>query len=175
MVRKIITYPNPRLFLNSEIVNKFDTELHTLLDDMYETMIASNGVGLAAIQVDIPLRVLLVNIFDENYEQKKEDLLEIINPEIIPLDEEMITCTEGCLSVPDFFEEVKRYNHILLKYQDRFGEFKELEAKGFLAVAIQHENDHLNGHLFIEKISFAKRQKFDKEFKKKKKNHKKEK
>ena len=175
MVRKIITYPNPRLFLNSEIVNKFDTELHTLLDDMYETMIASNGVGLAAIQVDIPLRVLLVNIFDENDEQKKEDLLEIINPEIIPLDEEMITCTEGCLSVPDFFEEVKRYNHILLKYQDRFGEFKELEAKGFLAVAIQHENDNLNGHLFIEKISFTKRQKFDKEFKKKKKNHKKEK
>ncbi|EKG8735119.1 peptide deformylase [Campylobacter jejuni] len=175
MVRKIITYPNPRLFLNSEIVNKFDTELHTLLDDMYETMIASNGVGLAAIQVDIPLRVLLVNIFDENDEQKKEDLLEIINPKIIPLDEEMITCTEGCLSVPDFFEEVKRYNHILLKYQDRFGEFKELEAKGFLAVAIQHENDHLNGHLFIEKISFTKRQKFDKEFKKKKKNHKKEK
>lgn len=79
-------------------------------------------------------------------------MLEIINPEIIPLDEEMITCTEGCLSVPDFFEEVKRYNHILLKYQDRFGEFKELEAKGFLAVAIQHENDHLNGHLFIEKF-----------------------
>ncbi|EAH5393964.1 peptide deformylase [Campylobacter coli] len=175
MVRKIITYPNPRLFLNSEIVNKFDTELHTLLDDMYETMIASNGVGLAAIQVDIPLRVLLVNIFDENDERKKEDLLEIINPEIIPLDEEMITCTEGCLSVPDFFEEVKRYNHILLKYQDRFGEFKKLEAKGFLAVAIQHENDHLNGHLFIEKISFLKRQKFDKEFKKKLKNQKKSK
>lgn len=175
MVRKIITYPNPRLFLNSEPVKQFDQELHTLLDDMYETMIASNGVGLAAIQVDIPLRVLLVNIFDENDEQKKEDLLEIINPEIIPLGEEKITCTEGCLSVPDFFEEVKRYNHILLKYQDRFGEFKELEAKGFLAVAIQHENDHLNGHLFIEKISFTKRQKFDKEFKKKKKNHKKEK
>ncbi|HDZ5085951.1 TPA: peptide deformylase [Campylobacter jejuni] len=175
MVRKIITYPNPKLFLSSETVSKFDTELHNLLDDMYETMIANNGVGLAAIQVDVPLRVLLVNIFNENDEQKKEDLLEIINPEIIPLDEEMITCTEGCLSVPDFFEEVKRYNHVLLKYQDRFGEFKELEAKGFLAVAIQHENDHLNGHLFIEKISFAKRQKFDKEFKKKKKNHKKEK
>lgn len=175
MVRKIITYPNSRLFLNSEPVKQFDQELHTLLDDMYDTMIASQGVGLAAIQVDIPLRALIVNILDENEEQKKEDLLEIINPQIIPLGEEKITCTEGCLSVPDFFEEVERYNHILLKYQDRFGEFKELEAKGFLAVAIQHENDHLNGHLFIEKISFAKRQKFDKEFKKKKKNHKKEK
>ncbi|EIB1922578.1 peptide deformylase [Campylobacter coli] len=175
MVRKIITYPNSRLFLNSEPVKQFDQELHTLLDDMYDTMIASQGVGLAAIQVDIPLRALIVNILDENEEQKKEDLLEIINPQIIPLDEEKITCAEGCLSVPDFFEEVERYNHILLKYQDRFGNFKELEAQGFLAVAIQHENDHLNGHLFIEKISFLKRQKFDKEFKKKLKNQKKSK
>ncbi|HHD0308710.1 TPA: peptide deformylase [Campylobacter coli] len=175
MVRKIITYPNSRLFLNSEPVKQFDQELHTLLDDMYDTMIASQGVGLAAIQVDILLRALIVNILDENEEQKKEDLLEIINPQIIPLGEEKITCTEGCLSVPDFFEEVERYNHILLKYQDRFGNFKELEAQGFLAVAIQHENDHLNGHLFIEKISFLKRQKFDKEFKKKLKNQKKSK
>ncbi|ELE4966721.1 peptide deformylase [Campylobacter coli] len=175
MVRKIITYPNSRLFLNSEPVKQFDQELHTLLDDMHDTMIASQGVGLAAIQVDIPLRALIVNILDENEEQKKEDLLEIINPQIIPLGEEKITCTEGCLSVPDFFEEVERYNHILLKYQDRFGNFKELEAQGFLAVAIQHENDHLNGHLFIEKISFLKRQKFDKEFKKKLKNQKKSK
>ncbi|KRS68213.1 peptide deformylase [Campylobacter coli] len=175
MVRKIITYPNSRLFLNSEPVKQFDQELHTLLDDMYDTMIASQGVGLAAIQVDIPLRALIVNILDENEEQKKEDLLEIINPQIIPLGEEKIICTEGCLSVPDFFEEVERYNHILLKYQDRFGNFKELEAQGFLAVAIQHENDHLNGHLFIEKISFLKRQKFDKEFKKKLKNQKKSK
>ena len=174
-LRNIVKEGDEVLTKKCRPVEKFDDRLASLLDDMYETMIASNGVGLAAIQVDIPLRVLLVNIFDENDEQKKEDLLEIINPEIIPLDEEMITCTEGCLSVPDFFEEVKRYNHILLKYQDRFGEFKELEAKGFLAVAIQHENDHLNGHLFIEKISFTKRQKFDKEFKKKKKNHKKEK
>ena len=153
MVRKIITYPNSRLFLNSEPVKQFDQELHTLLDDMYDTMIASQGVGLAAIQVDIPLRALIVNILDENEEQKKEDLLEIINPQIIPLGEEKITCTEGCLSVPDFFEEVERYNHILLKYQDRFGNFKELEAQGFLAVAIQHENDHLNCRLFIDRLS----------------------
>lgn len=170
MVRKIITYPNKRLFLESKAVEKFDEELHTLLDDMYETMIANNGVGLAAIQVDIPLRALLVNIVDEETkEQRKEDLLEIINPQITPLEDTKIVCTEGCLSVPDFFEEVERFEHILLKYQDRFGTFKELEAKGFLAVAIQHENDHLNGHLFIEKLSFLKRQKFDKEFKKQKK------
>ncbi|TQR31335.1 peptide deformylase [Campylobacter sp. MIT 99-7217] len=166
MKREIITYPNKRLFLKSEPVQEFNEELHTLLDDMYETMIAYNGVGLAAIQVDIPLRVMLVNIPDENEEQKKEDLLEIINPELTFLDDEQITCNEGCLSVPDFYEEVTRNKNIYLKYQDRFGNFKELEARGFLAVAIQHENDHLNGHLFIEKIAYSKKQKFDKEFKK---------
>ncbi|MBK1963634.1 peptide deformylase [Campylobacter novaezeelandiae] len=170
MVRKIITYPNKNLFLESKPVENFDKELHCLLDDMYETMIASNGVGLAAIQVDVPLRVFIVNILDENEEQKKEDLIEVINPKITFLSEEKIICTEGCLSVPDFFEKVERYEHILLKYQDRYGDYKELEAKGFLAVAIQHENDHLDGHLFIEKLSFLKRQKFDKEFKKQKKS-----
>ncbi|TEY03047.1 peptide deformylase [Campylobacter sp. US33a] len=172
MKREIITYPNKNLFLNSKVISEFNEELHILLDDMYDTMIANNGVGLAAIQVNVPLRALLVNIPDENEEQKKENLLEIINPQIVPLDDEKISFTEGCLSVPDFYEEVERYNHILLKYQDRFGNFKELEAKGFLAVAIQHENDHLNGHLFIEKLSFLKRKKFDKEFKKQQKKSK---
>ncbi|MBK1991631.1 peptide deformylase [Campylobacter sp. 2018MI35] len=170
MIRKIITYPNKNLFLESKPVEIFDEKLHSLLDDMYETMIASNGVGLAAIQIDIPLRVFIVNILDENEEQKKEDLIEVINPKIKFLSEEKIVCTEGCLSVPDFFEKVERYEHILLQYQDRYGNHKELEAKGFLAVAIQHENDHLDGHLFIEKLSFLKRQKFDKEFKKQKKS-----
>ncbi|MBK1973627.1 peptide deformylase [Campylobacter sp. TTU-622] len=170
MIRKIITYPNKNLFLESKPVEIFDEKLHSLLDDMYETMIASNGVGLAAIQIDIPLRVFIVNILDENEEQKKEDLIEVINPKIKFLSEEKIVCTEGCLSVPDFFEKVERYEHILLQYQDRYGNLKELEAKGFLAVAIQHENDHLDGHLFIEKLSFLKRQKFDKEFKKQKKS-----
>ncbi len=170
MVRKIITYPNKRLFLESKSVENFSAEFHTLLDDMYETMIANNGIGLAAIQVDVPLRAFIVNLVDEeSKEQRKEDLLEFINPQILPLSEEKIICTEGCLSVPDFFEEVERPSHILVKFQNRFGEPKELEIEGFLAVAIQHENDHLNGHLFIEKLPFLKRQKFDKEFKKQKK------
>lgn len=173
MIRKIITYPNKRLFSQSRMVTHFDESLHTLLDDMYETMIAGNGVGLAAIQVNIALRVFIVNILDENGEQKKENLLEVINPKITFLGEEQIICTEGCLSVPDFFEEVQRHSHILLEFQDRFASKKELEAKDFLAVAIQHENDHLDGHLFLEKLSFLKRQKFDKEFKKAKKSKKK--
>ncbi len=88
MVRKIITYPNKRLFLESKSVENFNSEFHTLLDDMYETMIANNGIGLAAIQVDIPLRAFIINLVDEeSKEQRKEDLLEFINPQILPLDE----------------------------------------------------------------------------------------
>lgn len=173
MIREIITYPNPRLFLKSKSVENFDNELHVLLDDMYETMIANKGVGLAAIQVDVPLRALLVDIGDEEGEQKnKETLLEIINPTITPLSDEKIVCNEGCLSIPGFYEDVQRHQDIRLDYYDRFGNKQSLEASGFLAVAIQHENDHLNGHLFIEKLSFLKRQKFDKEFKKNSKKRK---
>lgn len=168
MLREIITYPNPRLFLQSQKVEKFDENLHVLLDDMYETMIANKGVGLAAIQVDVPLRALLVDIGDEEGEQKdKQMLIEIINPIITPLDDEKISCNEGCLSIPGYYEDVMRYKNIKLDYQDRFGKAQTLVAHDFLAVAIQHEVDHLDGHLFIEKLSFLKRKKFDKEFKKK--------
>ena len=172
MRRKIITYPNKRLFLRSQEITSFDEGLHTLLDDMYETMIEHNGVGLAAIQIDEPLRVLLVNIPDENGEQHKEDLLELINPKLSTIGEELITFTEGCLSIPDFFEEVTRHKNIRLEYQDRFGKPCALEASEFLAVAIQHEVDHLNGHLFIEKLPYSKHVKFEKEFKKKQKDEK---
>ncbi|AJC88364.1 peptide deformylase [Campylobacter insulaenigrae] len=170
MIREIITYPNPRLFLQSQEVKEFDEQLHILLDDMYETMIENKGVGLAAIQVDIPLRALLVDIGDEEGIQKdKQTLLEIINPIITALDDEVISCNEGCLSIPGFYENVMRYKNIRLDYQDRFGKKQSLNAHDFLAVAIQHEVDHLDGHLFIEKLSFLKRKKFDKEFKKKSK------
>ncbi|MCR6571351.1 peptide deformylase [Campylobacter insulaenigrae] len=170
MIREIITYPNPRLFLQSQEVKEFDEQLHILLDDMYETMIENKGVGLAAIQVDIPLRALLVDIGDEEGIQKdKQTLLEIINPIITALDDEVISCNEGCLSIPGFYENVMRYKNIRLDYQDRFGKKQSLNANDFLAVAIQHEVDHLDGHLFIEKLSFLKRKKFDKEFKKKSK------
>ena len=153
MKRNIITYPSKRLYLNSEPITRFDSELHTLLDDMYETMIDGLGVGLAAIQVNVPVRAFLVNIPDENDEQKKENLYEIINPEIEFIGDEQIIFTEGCLSIPGFFEEVLRNKNVGLSYFNRFGEKKILEASDFLAVAIQHEFDHLNGHLFIEKLS----------------------
>ena len=135
---------------------------------MYETMIAKNGIGLAAIQTGEAKRILIINLVDEeSKEQRKEDLLEIINPKILRKEGEIIY-QEGCLSVPGYYEDVKRAEFITLEYQDRFGERKELEADGLLSVAIQHEMDHLDGHLFIERIGYNKRKKFDKEYKKQK-------
>lgn len=165
MKRNIITYPSKRLYLTSEPITSFNGELHALLDDMYETMIDGLGVGLAAIQVDVPVRAFLVNIPDENDEQKKENLYEIINPELEFIGDENILFTEGCLSIPGFFEEVMRKKNVALTYFNRFGQKQILEASDFLAVAIQHEFDHLNGHLFIEKLSYTQRQKFQKEYK----------
>ena len=135
---------------------------------MYETMIAKNGIGLAAIQTGEAKRILIVNLFDEeSKEQHKENLLEIINPKILRKEGEIIY-QEGCLSVPGYYEDVKRAEFMTLEYQDRFGERRELEAEGLLSVAIQHEMDHLDGHLFIERIGYNKRKKFDKEYKKQK-------
>lgn len=165
MIREIITYPDKRLFTKSQAVLKFDKELHTLLDDMYETMIARNGIGLAAIQVAISQRALIINLLNEDEVQDKADLLEVINPQILEKSGET-TFTEGCLSVPGFYEEVQRFEKITAKFQDRFGNEVIQEMQGLLAIALQHEMDHLDGHLFIEKLSYLKRKKFEKEFKK---------
>ncbi|BCD61350.1 MULTISPECIES: peptide deformylase [Nitratiruptor] len=166
MIREIITYPDRRLFMRSNEVESFDSELHKLLDDMYETMIAKNGIGLAAIQVAVPLRALIINLPDEEGKQHKEDLLELINPVIIESKGTQIY-TEGCLSVPEYYEDVERAEWVRVEYQDRFGNKKSLETDGLLAVAVQHEMDHLDGHLFIEKLPYLKRKKFEKEWKKK--------
>lgn len=172
MIREVITYPNKLLREKSEDVVEFGDELHTLLDDMYETMISQNGVGLAAIQVAVPLNVLVINLPNDEDTQDKEDLIEAINP-VITHKDGIQTFSEGCLSVPGFHEDVKRAEHIVVEYFDRFGEKKSMEANGFLAVAWQHEMDHLLGHLFIEKLSIIKRKKFEKEYKKQQKNNKK--
>jgi peptide deformylase len=166
MIREVITYPNKLLRTKSKDVVKFDMELHTLLDDMYDTMIAQRGVGLAAIQVAVPLNVLIISLPDEEDDsQEKDTLIEAINPKITHKDGIQIF-TEGCLSVPGFNEDVKRAQHIIVEYQDRFGKELKMEAEDFLAVAWQHEMDHLEGHLFIEKLSLIKRKKFEKEYKK---------
>ena len=168
MIREIITYPDKRLFLRSNEVETFDEELHSLLDDMYETMIAKNGIGLAAIQVAVPLRALIINLPDEEGKQHKKDLLELINPVIVEKKGSQVY-TEGCLSVPEYYDDVERAEWVRVEYQDRNGNKKILEADGLLAVAVQHEMDHLDGHLFIEKLPYLKRKKFEKEWKKRKK------
>ncbi len=166
MIREVITYPNKLLRTKSKDVVKFDSELHTLLDDMYDTMIVENGVGLAAIQVGIPLNVLIINLPSEEEDiQEKENLIEAINPVITHKDGSQLFL-EGCLSVPGFNEEIKRAQHIIVEYFNRNGEKQTMEAEDFLAVAWQHEMEHLAGHLFIENLSVIKRKKFEKEWKK---------
>ncbi|MDR2081729.1 MAG: peptide deformylase [Campylobacteraceae bacterium] len=165
MIREVLTYPNPKLRTVSQDVTKFDKYLHTLLDDMYDTMIHKNGVGLAAIQVGVALNILVINPLNEENEQKKEDLLEVINPQIIE-SEGVIIFQEGCLSVPSIYEDIERFKKIKVKFFDRFGNERIEIYEDFMAVALQHEIDHLRGHLFIEKLSYLKRKKFEKEWKK---------
>lgn len=160
----IVEYPDKRLREVSKEVKAFDEALHKLLDAMYPKMLETNGIGLAAIQVAHPLRALILNIPDEDGNQTDENLLEIVNPVIVEAAGET-TYQEGCLSVPQFYEDVKRHETIKINYQDRHGNTNTLEAEGLLAIAIQHEMDHLEGILFIDKLSYARRKKFEKEYK----------
>ncbi len=165
MKLEIVEYPNKKLKEKSLKVEKFDKELHTLLDTMYPIMMNSNGIGLAAIQVAHAKQVLILNIPDEEDAQPKENLLEIINP-VITNTKGSTVYQEGCLSVPTFYEDIERFETLTLNYQDRDGNTKTLEADGLLSIALQHEIDHLNGILFIDKLSYSRRKKFEKEYKK---------
>ncbi len=166
MIREIITYPNKLLKTKSKDITLFDDDLHTLLDDMYETMMNKNGIGLAAIQIAVPLNVLIINLPNEEDKQDKSDLLEVINPKILQMDGSTIY-TEGCLSVPEYYEDVQRAESIKVSFLNREGQEIIKEYEGLMAIAFQHECDHLKGELFVEKLSFLKRKKFEKEWKKK--------
>lgn len=170
MIREIVVYPDKRLKLISKEVKLFNGALHDLLDDMYETMCAKNGVGLAAIQVGVEQRVLIINVPIEAKEgeadQPKENTLEMINPVIVEQDGAE-KYQEGCLSIPGVYEDVERSKHVKVEYLDRDGNPQTIDDDAFLAVAIQHEIDHLNGKVFIEKLSYIKRKKFEKEWKRK--------
>ncbi len=171
MKLNIVEYPDKRLRQKSQEVKLFDEKLHRLLDAMNPIMINTNGIGLAAIQVAHKIRALVLNIPDEEGEQPPENLLEIINPVMVNKSGET-TYQEGCLSVPQFYEDVKRYENITINYQDRDGNTQTLEADGLLAIAIQHEMDHLEGILFIDHLSYSRRKKFEKEYKKMQKERK---
>ncbi len=180
MIKEILVYPNPILRQKSEDVKDFDENLHRLLDDMNDTMMNRGGVGLAAVQIGILQNVLIINIpIDdcENIEnedglQLKENLIEAINPKITHKDGTQVF-NEGCLSIPGVYEEISRAKHVVVEYFNRFGEKQTIEAEDFLAVAWQHEMEHLTGHVFIENLSFMKRKKFEKEWKKEQKEKKK--
>jgi len=153
-IRPILHYPDKRLREPGKPVERFDAELKALVEDMAETMYAAPGVGLAATQIGVPLRVFIVDV--ASGEDAPSDLKVFINPEII----EMVggVCfEEGCLSFPGVNEEVKRAERIRVRAQDAEGKSFELEADGLLAVAIQHENDHLEGKLLVDHLSLLRR------------------
>ena len=148
---KILEFPDPRLRTRAKPVEDVDDELRATIDDMFETMYAAPGIGLAATQVDIHRRFLVTDVSSD-----KSEPYVLINPEILEMDGEAVS-EEGCLSVPGYFEEVERAEHIRVKFLDRNGEETEMEAEGLLAICIQHEMDHLEGKLFVDYLSEAKR------------------
>jgi peptide deformylase len=157
----ILEYPDPRLRIRAERVTKVDDEVRGLVADMLETMYAAPGIGLAATQVNVHRRVLVIDVSEE-----RDRPLCLINPEIVA-SEGVIQHEEGCLSVPGFFETVQRAERIRVRALDRQGEPLELEADGLLSVCIQHEMDHLDGRLFVDHLSELKRERFKKRLRKK--------
>ena len=154
MLRKILTEPDPILRKKCEPLEKVDTETKKLMDDMLETMYAAPGIGLAAIQVGILKRLVVIDI-SKGEEEKKPIFL--INPQIIHQSKKTSIYEEGCLSLPGQFAEIERPAECILKYIDYNGKEKELKADGLLATCVQHEIDHLNGILFIDYLSKLKK------------------
>lgn len=157
----IITLPDPRLRKVSEPVERVDAEIVKLLDDMLETMYAAPGIGLAAIQVAVAKRMVVVDIGKS--EEEREPLF-LINPEIVWASEELSSYNEGCLSVPDYFDDVKRPAMVRVRHLDRAGQMQEFNAAGLLATVVQHELEHLEGGLFIDNLSRLRRERVVKKF-----------
>ncbi len=152
--RKIVIEPDPILRKKSEILEKVDDELRVLLDDMLETMYSAPGIGLAAVQVGILKRVIVIDV---SKDKEKKDPFFFINPEIVSKSKNTSTYEEGCLSLPGYFAEIERPAECHVKYIDYHGKKKEIKATGLLSTCIQHEIDHLNGVLFIDYLSKLKR------------------
>ena len=152
----ILEFPDPRLRTKAAPVDTVDDGLRKLIDDLFETMYGAIGIGLAATQVDAHKRLLVTDVSAEKTEPHV-----LINPVILEKDGVTVT-EEGCLSVPGYYEDVERAEHIRVRFLDRDGVETEMEAEGLLAVCIQHEMDHLDGKLFLDYISEAKRQRIRK-------------
>ena len=165
-LRKILTEPNKILREKSLVVENVDKDLQKLMDDMLETMYAAPGIGLAAIQVGVPKRVIVLDI--DSKEGSKNPMF-FVNPEIIKKSDNNSTYEEGCLSVPGQFAEIDRPDKCYIKYLDYHGQPKEIKAEGMLATCIQHEMDHLEGILFIDYLSKLKKSMIIKKLSKQKK------
>lgn len=157
---KILEFPDPRLRTKATPVVTVDDALRVFIGDMFETMYAAPGIGLAATQVDLHKRLLVTDVSVD-----KDQPYVLINPEIIEKDGVTVT-DEGCLSVPGYYEEVERAEHVKVRFLDRDGSEVELDAHGLLAVCIQHEIDHLDGKLFVDYLSEAKRTRIRKKLEK---------
>ena len=159
----IITLPDPLLRKVSAPIERVDDELRTLMDDMLEAMYDAPGVGLAAIQVGVPRRLVVIDVAEDGEDPAP---LCLVNPEILTLGPEMRLHEEGCLSIPDVRVEIERPSTLTIRYLDREGELRELAADGLLATAIQHEINHLDGKLIIDFLSSLKRDMVVRKFKK---------
>ena len=166
-IRKILTEPDPFLRQKSNKVDQVNDEIRTLMDDMLETMYNAPGIGLAAIQVGVPKRVI---VMDLSREDEKKNPLYFVNPEIITNSNNDAAYEEGCLSVPGQFAEISRPDKCKVKYLDYDGNEKILDTKGLLATCIQHEMDHLEGILFIDYLSKLKKSMIVKKLSKQKKS-----
>jgi len=159
--RTILTLPDPRLRLVSKPVAKVDAEIRKLVEDMFETMYGAPGIGLAAVQIGVPKRVVTTDLAKKDEPKNPKAY---INPELLWASEERAAYEEGCLSIPEYYEEVERPAHVKVRYTDLDGNEQEIEANGLLATCLQHEIDHLNGVLFIDHISKLKRSRVIKKF-----------
>ena len=162
-IRPLVIIPDSKLRLVSEPVKAITSEIRRLANDMLETMYDAPGVGLAAIQIGVPVRMVTMDV--SKSEEEREPMV-LINPEIVWASEEKRVYEEGCLSIPEYYEEVERPDRVRFRYMDLQGETIEQEADGLLATCVQHEIDHLNGVLFIDYLSKLKRDRVVTKFKK---------
>ena len=158
---EILEFPDPRLRKVAEKVEEVTAEIKQLIEDMAETMYAADGCGLAATQVDVQKRIFVMD-----FSSDQTGLEVFINPEITPLCEEPSEFAEGCLSVPGFFENLERPNRVMVKALDKDGKVFEKEYDGIHAVCVQHENDHLDGKLFVDQLTKLKRDRIRKKLEK---------
>jgi len=167
-LRPILVAPDPRLKEVSEPVSEVTDETRRFMDDMLETMYAAPGIGLAAIQVGVAKRVIVIDLGKpieddgetagpDDKKKTEPDPMYFVNPEIVWASDDLVLCEEGCLSVPDLYEEVERPSRVRVRFVDYHGKSQEIDCEGMLAVCIQHEMDHLQGILFIDHLSRLKR------------------